>query len=94
MANFKQLKHLDLSENEAVAREVHSLLEGPCTWRRLVHLNVKHIRKVALNSDVQVLTSQCLPSLEELTCSVHEGRILPISDSDVWNNLHTLTITL
>ena len=91
---FPELKHLDLSENEAVAREVHSLLEGPCTWRRLVHLNVKHIKQASLNSDMHVLTSKCLPSLEELTCSVHEGRILPISDSDVWNNLHTLTITL
>ena len=77
-----------------VAREVHSLLEDACTWKSLVHLNVKHIRKVSLNSGIQVLTSNCLPSLEELNCSVHEGRILPISDSDVWNNLHTVTITL
>ena len=91
---FPQLKHLDLSGNEVVAREVHSLLEGPCTWRRLVHLNVKHIKQAFLNSNMHVLTSKCLPSLEELICSVHEGRILPISDSDAWNNLHTLTITL
>ena len=55
---------------------------------------MKHPRNVSLNPETQVLTAKSFPSLEELICAVYEGQNVPISDSDVWNHLHTLTIAL